>query len=539
VVPEPLTGAKSLALQRCVSPNSDIAGIGVRISIYIQTLLSFVPAFMSIRDGFLDSMEERLLHSIYSNLLLTACALLLSAFIQKATFGLDIYHALIVLNLSWMVNVTSIIVCIFPTVHWRSKLSFFAWAHRLQPAKIRQLPAVFLVILHFCLMSGLGIWIWSKVDAPGNHLTPGMFTTVVFNDIVLTNKTFRIISLALYSVSAIPGLNIAIFAGLSYGPSLAILVIWCKLGHAFIEPYGFKEFSYSYRGHYMAIVFIQFLINVHLIVDTELMINRSKVVSIVCLGTGDSESNWTFGQTLAMAVIISPLCETLKSLLPEIRKTKCGRRIIKGALWWLRKRLRRSTREWERFYDVSANTIKEARDAIQRCCEEPALDNLNEPILRALDTADVALNVANKALKNPTPAVTAPPTTPTHSPSTPNQLLSRHICDRDIQERIKSSYSDIKKYVLTTHDELSLAYSLRLKECDKTPNLFFASKASLEASKAALDAVTASLEAVECAFELEEEEEEEAKEKKRRACSLTSFFRRMWTHHQSQGRGQV
>jgi hypothetical protein len=55
-------------------------------------------------DGKITRSERKVLDGIYANILVTACALLISASVQAATFGLTVYHALIVLNLSWINN---------------------------------------------------------------------------------------------------------------------------------------------------------------------------------------------------------------------------------------------------------------------------------------------------------------------------------------------------------------------------------------------------------------------------------------------------
>ncbi|KDQ18838.1 hypothetical protein BOTBODRAFT_103487, partial [Botryobasidium botryosum FD-172 SS1] len=86
----------------CLEPNPDIAGIGVRVSIYAQAFLSFVPAILFAADGKITRDELQSMKSISVGILITGCALLISAFIQAATFGLSVYHALIVLNLSWI-----------------------------------------------------------------------------------------------------------------------------------------------------------------------------------------------------------------------------------------------------------------------------------------------------------------------------------------------------------------------------------------------------------------------------------------------------
>ena len=55
-------------------------------------------------DGKITRSERKVPDGIYANILVTACALLISASVQAATFGLTVYHALIVLNLSWINN---------------------------------------------------------------------------------------------------------------------------------------------------------------------------------------------------------------------------------------------------------------------------------------------------------------------------------------------------------------------------------------------------------------------------------------------------
>ncbi|KDQ13350.1 hypothetical protein BOTBODRAFT_111687, partial [Botryobasidium botryosum FD-172 SS1] len=86
----------------CIEANPDIAGIGVRVSIYVQAFMSLVPPIIFLADGVLTHEEMRSVESVSVSILVTACALLVSAFIQVGTLGLSVYHALIVLHLSWI-----------------------------------------------------------------------------------------------------------------------------------------------------------------------------------------------------------------------------------------------------------------------------------------------------------------------------------------------------------------------------------------------------------------------------------------------------
>ena len=87
--------------------NPDIAGIGVRTAIYVQALLTLLSLYLAISDGELTAVETRSAAGQTFSIMATACALLVSTIIQASTTeGLDLYHALIILNLSWINNLT-------------------------------------------------------------------------------------------------------------------------------------------------------------------------------------------------------------------------------------------------------------------------------------------------------------------------------------------------------------------------------------------------------------------------------------------------
>ena len=92
-----------------IEPNPDISGIGVRTAIYAQAVLTLIQPILAGRDGHISEDELTGLHELYLGILLPGCALLLSAIIQDRTFGLSVYHATIVLNLSWINNTSALI----------------------------------------------------------------------------------------------------------------------------------------------------------------------------------------------------------------------------------------------------------------------------------------------------------------------------------------------------------------------------------------------------------------------------------------------
>jgi hypothetical protein len=91
-----------------ITANPDISGIGVRTAIYIQAILSLVHPFVAGYDGKIDDFEMKSLATVYFGILLSGCALLLSAIIQAKTFGLSAYHAMIVLFLSWINSLSAL-----------------------------------------------------------------------------------------------------------------------------------------------------------------------------------------------------------------------------------------------------------------------------------------------------------------------------------------------------------------------------------------------------------------------------------------------
>ncbi|KAH6914567.1 hypothetical protein BKA70DRAFT_1180046, partial [Coprinopsis sp. MPI-PUGE-AT-0042] len=205
----------------CTIPgNPDIAGIGVRIAIYIQNLLCFLPALWALWDGEVTQEELDSAETQTTTNLVLAFAILISAIVQALTLGLSSFHANIVLSMSWMNNTNAFIYFLLyiqhkrrivkPTwtawyAHVREKLDFLvphrgvgtanasastgapsgnadggdvatdehasSHAHETPAASLdtsgRQGAKIlikrFVILLeslHLTLMSGLGIWLW-------------------------------------------------------------------------------------------------------------------------------------------------------------------------------------------------------------------------------------------------------------------------------------------------------------------------------------------------------------------------------------------
>jgi hypothetical protein len=86
----------------CLIPSDpDISGIGVRIAIYVQNLLSFVPAVWAIlNNGQVSEAELEYVKAQSMTILITAFAILVTAIVEAQKSGLSNYHASVVLSLS-------------------------------------------------------------------------------------------------------------------------------------------------------------------------------------------------------------------------------------------------------------------------------------------------------------------------------------------------------------------------------------------------------------------------------------------------------
>ncbi|KAH6913549.1 hypothetical protein BKA70DRAFT_725590, partial [Coprinopsis sp. MPI-PUGE-AT-0042] len=96
--------------------NPDIAGIGVRIAIYIQNLLCFAPALWALWDGEVTQDELDSAETQTATNLVLAFAILISSIVQALTLGLSNYHANIVLSMSWMNN-TNVFIYFLLYIH--------------------------------------------------------------------------------------------------------------------------------------------------------------------------------------------------------------------------------------------------------------------------------------------------------------------------------------------------------------------------------------------------------------------------------------
>ena len=104
LVPPHLLDATMSSVDCLIRSNADIAGVGVRIAVYVQNILCFFPALWAIADEKITEYELDSMENMSTTNLVVAFGILISCFIQAPTLGLTNFHTSIVLSMSWMNN---------------------------------------------------------------------------------------------------------------------------------------------------------------------------------------------------------------------------------------------------------------------------------------------------------------------------------------------------------------------------------------------------------------------------------------------------
>jgi hypothetical protein len=418
-----------------ITPKPDISGIGVRTAIYAQAVLTLVQPIIIIFGEHISENTLTGLHQIYLGILLPGCALLFSAIIEARTAGLSIYHAIIVLNLSWINNTSALIFfqfALIAQIHLDEERTFrkkvgvmwallyssvesvvarrrapsekklteedqkimevvrsraerirtaliselktkrFQWSKEIFEDVIQDLSALLgaghnlsqltqivtkdkyrlrkllgvpdtvrkrearrkmrkmvkqirggekvldllqrdwimaaLASAHLTLFSAFGVWVWFTIHhfSECENLT-NLTTLSIFVPIPVTSHSLRTASIVLYIIGLLPLINIAIFGGLEFG-----IIMGCRrLFSIRISPQSsllriLKPTSSS-RKDLAQFVSLTLLAQAYFVATTELTIHNNK--HLLNQDSDVQESDWTFGQTLVMFLIVVPLVQ--------------------------------------------------------------------------------------------------------------------------------------------------------------------------------------------------------------------------------------
>jgi hypothetical protein len=173
--------------------------------------------------------------------------------------------------------------------------------------------------LHLTLMAAIGIWLWSDPhrfeQSHSKNLTnstsdqlPLECTSIALlnHDIKLTSAHPRQWSLIIYSWFLIPGLNLLL-------PALLFLALHIYVPGWLLPLKCLKRLSNARSRHSVVPTSVRLVvllvINIMFLVDVETTIRRAKIRQ------DHSESEWSFGQTLALLLLSLPLRDVFEFIL--------------------------------------------------------------------------------------------------------------------------------------------------------------------------------------------------------------------------------
>jgi hypothetical protein len=176
---------------------------------------------------------------------------------------------------------------------------------------------------HLTLMAVIGIWLWSS---PARFETSQpAFTSpyplectsmsLMGRDIRLSSLILQAWSLITYSFFLVPGLNLVL-------PGVVFLALYIYLHRRHLS----RAYPWPPGRHATALLVVPgllflLLINIVFVIDTELTIHRGVKQQ------QPGESQWTFGQTLALLLLSLPLRDTA---LLEFYRRDYVRRFLQG-----------------------------------------------------------------------------------------------------------------------------------------------------------------------------------------------------------------
>jgi len=324
-----------MSSQPCIQPNPDISGVGVRAAFYAQCIIYLVPPVLFASDADLSNKERTSLRQYHTILRLSGIALTISALIQTFTFGLSIQHSIVILNLSWMVNISATaILSLFFARAYRSSASkdLYAARHQFRRKHGRQLMVPFvLAMLHMCSIGILGFFTWLRPWEMGSHVrgwdpcTMNTVTTIFFRDIPITSRGLQGFYLLLYItlMGAFLFLPLQIFATLICSQIFTVAIYLVARGIQAVKSSERARATLDRWFDTMAPMFwctivLNAGIGALFIVDTELLIQHNEHL----LTVGDSkESDWTFGQTLSLILVVFPVLDVVQGGREWLRRS--------------------------------------------------------------------------------------------------------------------------------------------------------------------------------------------------------------------------
>jgi hypothetical protein len=212
--------------------------------------------------------------------------------------------------------------------------------------------------LHLTLMAIIGIWLWSSpaqfessqpdlIPTSGGSVIPLECTSIsLFGQAIqLSSQVLRTCSLVIYGFFLAPILNLII-------PTSLFLTLYMGL-HGFFGPALHNSRDTGVISVMIGLFFL-LLINAVFMIDTELTIHRVH-------NQQPGESQWTFGQTLALLLLSLPIRDTA---LLEFYRRDCARLTLQFQEAIEKQDL-----------DAVGQLVRKRRVNVNVTCKKGALDN--------------------------------------------------------------------------------------------------------------------------------------------------------------------
>jgi hypothetical protein len=215
-----------------------------------------------------------------------------------------------------------------------------SWAHL-----IRSRIVLVLGSLHLTLMAVLGLWLWvspitfekhqPKLVMMSGDVLPIQCTatTLLGHDVVLTSKTLQKVSLAIYACFVVPGLNLLVpaisflFIHIGPGGNAHTLSSIIPRSYSFLGNTGLaSRIDHGTKAVLAGLVFL-LAVNIVFMFDIETTLYRAHKRNLQAQG----ESDWTFGQTLALLLLVLPMrdmIEYIKQMWEAERARRCTKQLV-------------------------------------------------------------------------------------------------------------------------------------------------------------------------------------------------------------------
>ncbi|CAE6457290.1 unnamed protein product [Rhizoctonia solani] len=250
--------------------NPDILGIGIRISIYAGTILNLLQSVILSRGENKHAISDG-----YRDTVLTSAGLVMTAIITWKTQGLSLFDGLIVTMLAGMMTVCGAIsICQMPTLGFTMNFSYLLFAT-------------------FATYWGIQVWYNPAtfgIPSNGENCTASIETifVVLGFDVQVTNSKLRSLALFCYALAAM---------------SIPVALIITILSVAYYASNGLEDsdstsgdLKKSYWTKVIVPAIIALATIIYMIVTIEQMVHRNGIQAQL--------STWTFGQTLALIMLL-------------------------------------------------------------------------------------------------------------------------------------------------------------------------------------------------------------------------------------------